>query len=133
MHGVRDDKQFLAVPRQLGKSVLAEIAGVGLFTVHDRNGAADFIGVAQDRLVEEGKTTDLVPAAAGVEGGEMAAAPLRPQIPVIPIFSGSALPCTGRKSIAAFAGYFAVIRLAALSPGSTSVYLLSDAAFQAYR
>ena len=73
MNDIRDDEQFLIVPGQLGKSILAEIAGVSLLPVHDQNSAADFIGVAQNRLVKERHTAGLIPAAVGVEGAGMIA------------------------------------------------------------
>ena len=44
---IRDEQQFLVVPRQLGKSVLAEIAGVGLLAVQDQDSATNLVGIGQ--------------------------------------------------------------------------------------
>lgn len=74
VNSIRDEQQLLVVPRQLGKSVLAEIAGVGLLAVHNQDGAADLVGIGQDGLIHKGHTADDVPATVGVEGPGMIAA-----------------------------------------------------------
>lgn len=53
-----DDEQLLIVGvgivlHHVGKSILAEIAGVGLVPVDHQHGAADLVAVAQDGHVEE--------------------------------------------------------------------------------
>lgn len=51
--GVRTASGMRSIARQLFKSVLAEIAGAGLFPVHNQHGAADLVRMAQDGLVKD--------------------------------------------------------------------------------
>lgn len=79
VHSIRDDQQFLVVRVRVvldhgGVGVAAEIAGMGLLTVHHQHRAADLVDVPQNRLVQERHASDHVPSAIGVQGTGMVAA-----------------------------------------------------------
>ena len=68
MDGSGDDHQFLvirilAVSDHVGIGVTAEITGVGVLAVNQKDRTADLIGVLKDRLVDETLAADDVPAA----------------------------------------------------------------------
>lgn len=68
MAGAGDDEEFLVVAGELLEGVFAEVAGMGLFAVDEKDGAADFTGVGHYRHVQEGEGRGDIPAAVGVEG-----------------------------------------------------------------
>ena len=59
--------QFLVVALQLFERVFAEIAGMGLFSMNEKYGAADFVDVSQNRHVHERKRRCPVPSVVGIE------------------------------------------------------------------
>ena len=55
---VGDDQELLILRHRiavhhLSEGILAEIAGMCFFAVHDENGGADLVRVGEDRLVQE--------------------------------------------------------------------------------
>ena len=68
MYCTRDNHQFfiggvLAVFCHSSVGILAEVAGLRFFTMHDQNRIADLIGIGQLRYVHKRHTADLIPAA----------------------------------------------------------------------
>ena len=57
-----NQQQLLIIPFQRLEYILAEIAGMSLFAVNKKHGAADLAAVLQDRLIQEGDAAGGVPA-----------------------------------------------------------------------
>ena len=53
MDGSGDQHQLLVIPFQLLEGVFAEIAGVSLVAVDEKDGASDLIAVLQDGMIQE--------------------------------------------------------------------------------
>ena len=73
MDGTGDDHEFLvvrvfAVFDHVGIGVFAEIAGMGVLAVNQKDCASDLIGILKDRLVDKALAADDVPAAVGIQG-----------------------------------------------------------------
>ena len=66
-----NEHQFLVFPFQFLKSVLAEIAGVCLIPVNQKDGASDFITVLEDRHIQEGQGGGDIPSIVGVQRTRM--------------------------------------------------------------
>lgn len=59
MHGARNEQQFFVVriaapSHHISIGIFAEIAGMSLLPVDDEDCAADFTGILQNGLIEEG-------------------------------------------------------------------------------
>ena len=50
-----DDEQLLVVALELLVGILAEIAGMGVLAVNEKDCALDFTGIRQERHIEEGQ------------------------------------------------------------------------------
>ena len=74
MVGSGDNHQFLIIACQLFKSIFTEIAGVCLFTMDKKDGAAYFIAECKERGVEERKRRGFIPALVGIKRAFMIAA-----------------------------------------------------------
>ena len=73
MHRAGDDEQFLVLRVGIalhhgGVGVPAEVAGVGLLAVDDKDGGADLIAVPQNGLIHKRHGAGHIPAAVGVQG-----------------------------------------------------------------
>lgn len=69
---VGDDEELLILwhriaVHHLGVGVLAEIAGMCFFAVHDENGGADLVRVGEDWLVQERDAASGGPAIVGIQ------------------------------------------------------------------
>ena len=78
VYRVRNDHQFFvvcvfAVFDHVGIGITAEIAGMRLLAMDQKDCAADLIAVLKDRLINKGFAADDVPAAVGIQGTGMVA------------------------------------------------------------
>ena len=53
MHCSGNNQQLLVVPFQLFESILAEITGMGIFPVHEKDGTPDLSGIGEYGHIEE--------------------------------------------------------------------------------
>ena len=74
MHRARDQQEFLVVPLQLLKRVLAEIRRVRRVAVNHEDGIANLSAVLENRHVHKGECRRQIPSVRGVDGTRMVAA-----------------------------------------------------------
>ena len=71
MVGSGNDEKFLVVSGQFFEGILAEVAGMGLFSMNQEAGGADFTAVSKKRSVEKRQDRGLVPALIRVQRAGM--------------------------------------------------------------
>ena len=70
----RHNQQFLVVSFQLLECVFAEVARMGFLSMHQQDGTAYLVAVAQDGHIDERERRSFVPAVVGVERALVVAA-----------------------------------------------------------